>query len=427
LDTNVLLFNPEAIYAFEDHEVVIPLAVIEEIDRQKKRQDEIGRNARVFSRLLDSLRGGGRLSEGVALKGGGKLRVEINHQAMQITSVDSDSRTFDNRILAVAYYFSRHCSDPVILVSKDLNLRIKADVLGIAAEDFQQDRVCDPEYYSGVGEIRLSKDELNAFFRQGKLMAPPDLRIYPNQFIILKNQTVPSQSALSRYFQHYFWPLAFGETVHWGVRPLNKEQKFAVELLADDQIKVVALTGGAGTGKTLLALAVGLEKVIEQRLYTRLLVTRPVIPLGNDLGYLPGNKKEKLKPWMQPIFDNLEFLSSNAPKPSEVIHDLEFRGLVEMEALTYIRGRSIPKQFIICDEAQNLSPHMVKTLITRVGQGAKIVFTGDPQQIDHPYLDDSSSGLVHLVERLKGVETFGHVRLVKGERSAVAELAARLL
>jgi PhoH-like ATPase len=353
--------------------------------------------------------------------------VEINHQEMKEPAVSPDTRTFDNRILAVAYYFSRHHSDPVILVSKDLNLRIKADVLGISAEDFHQDRVGDPNYYTGVGEVRLSADELNTFFRQGKLMAPPDLRAYPNQFFILKNQSIPSQSALSRFFQQYFWPLSFGETVHWGVRPLNKEQKFAVELLANDQIKVVALTGGAGTGKTLLALAVGLEKVVEQRLYTRLLVTRPVIPLGNDLGYLPGNKKEKLKPWMQPIFDNLEFLSSNAPKPSEVIHDLEFRGLVEMEALTYIRGRNIPKQFILCDEAQNLSPHMVKTLITRVGQGAKIVFTGDPEQIDHPYLDDSSNGLVYLVEKLKGVETFGHVRLVKGERSAVAELAARLL
>lgn len=427
LDTNVLLFNPEAIYAFDDHEVIIPLAVIEEMDRQKKRQDEIGRNARVFSRLLDSLRGEGRLSEGVTLPGGGKLRVEINHQEVQETAVGTDPRTFDNRILAVAYYFSRNNSNPVIFVSKDLNLRIKADVLGISAEDFQQDRVIDPNYYSGVGEVKLSADELNHFFRQGKLMAPPDLRAYPNQFFILKNQTVPSQSALSRFFQHYFWPLSFEETVHWGVRPLNKEQKFAVELLANDQIKVVALTGGAGTGKTLLALAVGLEKVVEQRLYTRLLVTRPVIPLGNDLGYLPGNKKEKLRPWMQPIFDNLEFLSSNAPKPSEVIHDLEFRGLVEMEALTYIRGRSIPKQFIICDEAQNLSPHMIKTLIIRVGQGAKIIFNGDPEQIDHPYLDHSSNGLVYLVEKLKGVEIFGHIRLVKGERSSVAELAARLL
>jgi PhoH-like ATPase len=223
------------------------------------------------------------------------------------------------------------------------------------------------------------------------------------------------------------FPLIHGDSVSWGVRALNKEQKFALELLLNDDIKVVTLVGRAGTGKTLLALAVGLEKLLEQKVYTRLLITRPVTPMGDDLGYLPGTKEEKLRPWMQPIYDNLEFLFRDCQEPFDELNDLIQRGVVEMEALTYIRGRSIPKRFIICDEAQNLSPHMIKTLITRVGEGTKIVFTGDPEQIDHPYLDTSSNGLSYLVEKLKGEDIAGHVTLVKGERSKVAELGAKLL
>ncbi len=427
LDTNVLLFNPEALFAFEDNEVVIPLAVIEEIDNQKKRQDEIGRNARVFSRQLDALRTQGRLSEGVPLSQGGSVRVEINHQDLGAFSATLDLQKYDNRILAVAHYFSKTKEGPVILVTKDLNLRIKADVLGVPAEDFYKDKINFQELYSGVGECQLSADELNLFYRNGKLPVKEELKAKANQFYVLKNQNGSSQSALARHFQHYFWPLSHGESTNWGIRALNKEQKFALELLSNDHIKVVTLVGNAGTGKTLLAVAVGLEKVVEQNNYTRLLITRPVIPMGQDLGYLPGTKEEKLRPWMQPIFDNLEFLSANAPEPLEVINDLKYRGLIELEALTYIRGRSIPNQFIICDEAQNLSPHMIKTLITRVGKGTKIVFTGDLEQIDHPYLDVSSNGLAYLVERMKEEEITGHVTLVRGERSQVAELGSRLL
>jgi PhoH-like ATPase len=232
---------------------------------------------------------------------------------------------------------------------------------------------------------------------------------------------------LARYTAGGFVSLTHGDSVAWGARALNKEQKFALELLQNDDIQVVSLVGRAGTGKTLLALAVGLEKVLEERVYTRMLITRPVTPMGEDLGYLPGSKEEKLRPWMQPIVDNLEFLFRESPDPVDIMHNLQERGMIEMEALTYIRGRSIPRQWILCDEAQNLTPHMVKTLITRVGEGTKIVFTGDPEQIDHPYLDASSNGLSYLVEKLKGEEIAGHVTLVKGERSRVAELASRLL
>ncbi|MGO9687538.1 MAG: PhoH family protein, partial [Syntrophobacteraceae bacterium] len=249
----------------------------------------------------------------------------------------------------------------------------------------------------------------------------------PNQFFLLKCHENQSQSALARYSHGMLLPLCHADSVSWGIKALNKEQKFALELLRDDQIRVVTLVGRAGTGKTLLALAVGLEKVLEENAYSRLLVTRPVIPMGEDLGYLPGTKEEKLRPWMQPIYDNLEFLMRNCPEPYGVLDDLVRKGTLELEALTYIRGRSIPKQLILCDEAQNLSPHMIKTLITRVGEDTKIVFTGDPEQIDHPYLDASSNGLTYLVERLKGEEIAGHVTLVKGERSKVAELCGKLL
>ncbi|RMG56030.1 MAG: PhoH family protein, partial [Bacteroidetes bacterium] len=235
------------------------------------------------------------------------------------------------------------------------------------------------------------------------------------------------QSALSRYHQEALRPLHHEDAVSWGIRARNKEQKFALELLLDDEVQVVTLVGKAGTGKTLLALAVGLEKVIEEGIYSRFLVTRPVIPMGDDLGYLPGSKEEKLRPWMQPIYDNLEYLLHNCPEPYDLMEDLIDRGVLEMEPLTYIRGRSIPKQFILCDEAQNLTPNMIKALVTRVGEGTKIVFTGDPEQIDHPYLDASSNGLTYLVERLKNQEVAGHITMSKGERSRVAEMGARLL
>ncbi|MFZ2446248.1 MAG: PhoH family protein [Syntrophobacteraceae bacterium] len=427
LDTNVLLHNPGALFAFEDNNVIIPFAVIEEIDNQKKRQDEIGRNARVVSRELDALRATNRLSEGVGLPSGGTLTIELNnmHQISFPKGLDPDK--YDNRILAVAYNLNLGEQESVILVTKDLNLRIKADVLGIRAEDFYNDKVDYDQLYSGVGEEYVSASELDRFYQNGRLERAPAGPALPNQFFLIKCHENPSQSAIARYSKGAFVPLAHAESTSWGIRGLNKEQKFALELLLNDQIKIVTLIGRAGTGKTLLALAVGLEKVMEENAYARLLITRPVVPMGDDLGFLPGTKEEKLRPWMQPIYDNLEFLLRNTSEPYEVLQDLTRRGMLELEALTYIRGRSIPRQFIICDEAQNLSPHMIKTLITRVGEDTKIVLTGDPEQIDHPYLDASSNGLTYLIERIKHEEIAGHITLVKGERSKVAELGGRLL
>ncbi len=427
LDTNVLLHNPEALFAFQDNEVVIPLAVIEEIDNQKKRQDEIGRNARVVSQRLDEMRSLGRLADGVPLPHGGCLRIELNHQECGDFPQAMDSHKPDNRILMVALSLSRSAPGPVILVTKDLNLRVKADVLGIAAEDFYNDKVDFQLLYTGVATVNVSQSELEHFQHQGRLSLNGHLKALPNQFFLMSNGDSTWQAIPARYCADALWPLRHADSMNWGISALNQEQQFALELLRDDDIKVVTLVGRAGTGKTLLALAVGLEKVIEETLYSRLLITRPIMPMGNDLGYLPGTKEEKLRPWIQPIYDNLEFLFRDSSEPFELVEDLTNRGVLEVEALTYIRGRSIPRQFIICDEAQNLTPHMIKTLITRVGEGTKIVFTGDPEQIDHPYLDASSNGLTHLVEKLKGEEIAGHITLVKGVRSKVAELASQLL
>lgn len=427
LDTNVLLHNPQALFAFDDNRVVIPFAVIEEIDNQKRRQDEIGRNARIVSQILDGLRAKGRLSEGVALPRGGVVRIELNHQETIQLPSGLEIHKHDNRIMAVAYNISRETSDPVVLVTKDLNLRIKSDVLGVAAEDFYNDKVDYHSLYSGINELLVTKEEMDTFFRDGRIDLPAHEPYSPNEFLVLKNASNPSQSALGRYIRDSVLALAHAESVNWGIKALNKEQRFALEILLNDDIKVATLVGRAGTGKTLLALSVGLEKVLEQKVYSRLLITRPVTPMGEDLGFLPGTKEEKLRPWMQPIYDNLELLFGGCSQSLYLLDDFMKRGILEMEALTYIRGRSIPKQFIICDEAQNLSPHMIKTLVTRVGDGAKIVFTGDPEQIDHPYLDASSNGLTYLVEKLKQEEISGHVTLTKGERSKVAEIGARLL
>jgi PhoH-like ATPase len=426
LDTNVLLHNPDAIFAFQENDVIIPFAVLEEIDDQKRRQDEIGRNARLVSRRLDQLRVHGHLSEGLDLPAGGTLRVEINHLDTAALPPGLLPDKTDNRILAVAYHLNSEGGN-VHLVTKDINLRVKADILGLPAEDFYNDKIDYPKLYDGVASLTLFTEQMAAFYRDGSLNMNGYGTGMPHQFFVIKNAEKPSQSALSRCEGGVLHPLIHGDSSYSGIKARNKEQRFALELLMNDEIKIVSLVGCAGTGKTLLALAVGMEKVLEEKIFSRLLVTRPVVPMGNDLGYLPGSKEEKLRPWMQPIFDNLEYLFSNNKEPQQIIDHLVERGQMEIEALTYIRGRSIPKQFIICDEAQNLSPHMIKTLVTRVGEGSKIVFTGDPEQIDHPYLDASSNGLTYLVEKLKGEEIAGHVTLHKGERSAVAKLGAKIL
>lgn len=431
LDTSVLVHDPQALNVFEDNDIIIPIAVLEEIDGHKKRQDEVGRNARRISAILDKLRSRGHLDTGVSLgEGQGIIRVELNHQEIDRLPSTLDRVKVDNRIIAVALALKQSFSGPVVLVTKDINMRIKADALGIQAEDYETDKIEIEEVYNGWCSLKVEPAVIDRFYIEGSVTIPMT-NIHPNQFLVLEDGFGSSKSALARHVSNgRIIPLRYGNHDPFGLKARNKEQKFALDLLLDEEIRLVTLIGRAGTGKTLLALAAGLQKVVEESKYRRLSISRPVIPMGHDLGFLPGDLHEKLRPWMQPIYDNLEFLFSNREKNEKIdqlVGSMQAMNLLELEALTYIRGRSIPGQFLLIDEAQNLSPHEVRTVITRVGEGTKIVFTGDPYQIDHPYLDSNSNGLTFVVERFKNEKIAGHITLSKGERSDLAELGAKLL
>ncbi len=433
LDTNVLLHDPQAFLKFSDNTVIVPLTVIEEIDRFKKEQSETGRNARQISRMIDEFRLTAKLVEGVPLENGGLLKVAIYNTALlQKLPPELRAERGDNCILAVAKGLQDDMPDErVIFVTKDINLRIKADTIGMRAEDYQNDKVSLEDLYTGSTELLVDKEHVDLFYSQGYL--DTDVELFANQGVTLVNEANPSQTALGRYdaVRRQLVPLIkIPKEGVWGIIPRNREQHFALDLLLNDEIQLVSLVGKAGTGKTLLAIAAGLLKTADENAYHRLLVSRPVFPMGRDLGFLPGDVEEKLAPWMQPIFDNVELLLSSydeVGKRKRGYRELIDMGLMEIEPLTYIRGRSIPKQYMIVDEAQNLTPHEIKTIITRAGEGTKIVLTGDPQQIDNPYVDSASNGLSYSVERLKGQEIAGHSTLSRGERSPLAELAANLL
>ena len=432
LDTNVLLHDPEALFRFEDNDVVIPMTVIEEIDRFKKELSETGRNARHFSRLMDALRSRAKLVEWVDLENGGRLTVRLyTEDSLKGLPPELRNDRGDNRILAVALDQKKSCGCPVVFVTKDTNLRIKADAVGLPAEDYESDKVSIEDLYSGTEEVVLSREEVDRFYGQGYLDLEQEY--LPNQCLTLVDEASPSHTALGRYQKALRRVVPLLRTPKegiWGIHPRNREQQFAFDLLLNADIQLVTLVGKAGTGKTLLAIAAGLLKSADEGEYSRLLVSRPVFPLGRDLGFLPGDIEEKLSPWMQPIFDNVELLLGAVEergKRKRGYKELVDLGILEIEPLTYIRGRSIPKQYMIVDEAQNLTPHEIKTIITRAGEGTKIVLTGDPYQIDNPYVDSSSNGLTYVVEKFKGEEIAGHVTLTKGERSSLAELAANLL
>jgi PhoH-like ATPase len=430
LDTNVLLHDPQALFSFEDNEVVIPIYVIEELDSFKKDLSELGRNARQIARHLDALRQEGNLTIGVAVNGNGTVRVAIT--ARDLPAEYKTEHSVDNRILAVALECAEKGNQGLVtFVTKDVNLRIRASALGITTEDFDSERTDISELYSGIADIELPPDKIDAFYQNGKL--PLDDPYYlPNQFVFMKDVTNPAHTALGKINLdlEVIEPLITSKEGMWGIRPRNREQSFAVDMLMNDNLKLVTLVGKAGTGKTLLAIAAGLHKATDENIYQRLLISRPIFPLGRDIGYLPGSVEEKLSPWMQPIFDNVEFvmgLSRTERKRGRSYQELMDLGVLEIEPLTYIRGRSIPNQFLIVDEAQNLTPHEVKTIISRAGDNTKIVLTGDPYQIDNPYVDSTNNGLVHAVNRFKTERIAGHITLVKGERSELAELAANLL
>lgn len=437
LDTNVLLHDPHAIFAFDEHEVVIPAVVLEEIDTKKRNADELGRNARGVSRLLDGLRETGRLHDGVPLEGGGRIKVELNHRSFIKVQEMFGEVTNDNRILAVALNYHLEQIElpdprPVVLVSKDVLVRIKADVLGLTAQDYLSDRTVGPsDLYGGYSTIKVHPSIIDEFYTYRSLpvkLLGLHYSLYPHEFVILKDEMGSGKSALLKLNEDAsrLEPLFLSNEPVWGINARNAQQRMALELLLNDDIPLVTITGKAGTGKTLLALAAGLLKVEDEHKYKKLLIARPVVPMGKDIGFLPGEKEEKLRPWMQPIYDNLEFLF-DTKKSGDIEKILMGLGSIQVEALTYIRGRSIPGQFIIVDEAQNLTRHEVKTIVSRVGEGSKIVLMGDPEQIDHPYLDFSSNGLTGLVERFRDQGISGHITLEKGERSKLAQVAADLL
>jgi len=433
LDTNVLLFDSQSPLKFPNSTVVIPLAVIEEIDRFKKGLNELGRNARQFSRMIDELRSKGSLSHGVKLDNGSILRVDLFDKTHQIPA-ELSGEAADNQIMGVAYQnLKKHGPDNMRFITKDTNLRIKADALGIPSDDYEASTVSIEELYSGISVFEVTADSITKFYSNKRLeIDSPDL--HPNELVILRDATNPSHSAIGRFDvrQGAIIPLIKSTEGVWGLHPKNVEQSFALDLLLNEDIQLVTLVGKAGTGKTLLAIAAGLQKTLDENRYQRLLVSRPIFPMGKDVGYLPGDIEQKLNPWMQPIFDNIEFLMGGTENrrrggAARGIQELINQDMLNIEPLTYIRGRSIPNQYLIVDEAQNLTPHEIKTILTRAGDNTKIVLTGDCYQIDNPYVDSSSNGLAYVVERMKGEEISGHTTLVKGERSPLAELASNLL
>jgi PhoH-like ATPase len=440
LDTNVLLHDPAAMLRFQDNDVVLPITILEELDRFKKQPEMTGRNARQVSRTLDDLRQQGHLTDGIPINGGGgTLRVVLcSAETRQLLNATLDGSIADNLILAVGLELRQHSEGPVVLVSKDINLRIKADAMGLQAEDYKNDKVDFEGLYTGIDEILVGADIIDQLFKQGAVeldqVAEEHRHLFPNQALTLVNAAKPSHTALAMVSGGKIVPLP--KLPRQGVSrigPRNREQSFALDLLLRDSISLVTLVGKAGTGKTLLAIAAGLQKVGDERLYSRLLISRPVIPMGKDIGYLPGTINEKLTPWMQPLYDNFDLIFGTQDATDKPAYwrrgheELIEQGLLQIEPLTYIRGRTIPKQFLVVDEAQNLTPHEVKTILTRAGEGTKVVLTGDPEQIDNPYVDAASNGLTYVVERFKEEPLAGHITLHHGERSSLAERAAELL
>jgi PhoH-like ATPase len=438
LDTNVLLHDPNAMLCFDDNEVVLPITTIEELDRFKKQVDSIGRNARQVSRTLDALSQDQSLVEGIPLKKGGILRVTLcDDNILKTLPPELGSKSGDNAILAVAIAEKKQRECPVILVSKDTNLRIKASVLGLATEDYETDKVNLDELYTGTAELTVSNEQLGAFYQtQAIAIESSESSLFPNQLVTLIDADNPNHTALGIYQKNTHQIIAIQKSamgVISNIHPRNREQKFAFELLLRDDIQLVTLVGKAGTGKTLLASAAGVLKVTAEKRYNQLLISRPVIPMGKDLGYLPGEIKDKMSPWMQPLYDNLDLIfhtqdATNKPKHwRHGYEELMELDLLKIEPLTYIRGRTIPNQWLIVDEAQNLTPHEIKTILTRAGENTKIVLTGDVEQIDNPYVDASSNGLTYVIEKFKSEAIAGHITLLKGERSPLAERASILL
>lgn len=431
LDTSVYLTNADAIYAFKNHDIYVPLKVFEEIDKHKKRQDLVGAQARKIIRIWDELRSKGSLKEGVEIRRGlGTVRsVSASDIDRDDLPQDLDIKIPDHLIIATARTVARESERKVILVSRDINMRVIADAIGLPCEDFQNQQIVDDSdnIYTGFTEILVDDDIVDQFYEKEDVYLN-DINLKTNEYVMLISNTNEKKTALGKHTNEHtpLRRLYNDKKGVWGIKPRNKEQSFLIDALMDPSIEIVTAIGKAGSGKTLCAIAAGLEQTLDDRssTYTRIIVSRPVQPLGKDIGFLPGTMEEKMSPWLMPIQDNLQTLMGN----DKVTLDMYIQqGTIEIEAITYIRGRSIGKAFIIIDEAQNLTTHELKTIITRVGEGTKIVLTGDVEQIDNVYIDATTNGLTHAVEKFKDFELAAHVTLLKGERSRVATFAAENL
>jgi len=429
LDTNVYLTDSSAIFAFGNNDIIVPLKVLEEIEKHKKRQDGVGANARATIRMLDRFRSRGNLHKGVRLaKGKGILSVKGYDSSL--LPAELDPKDADNQIIgtAVTEKAGAHPRRRVIIVSRDINMRVKCDALGVLCEDYRVEKVVEDtsKLFTGLTKHLVDDQVVDAFYSgEDVFLERDEVVLFPNQFVMLVSSANEKKTALARFvdYQSRLGQIVEHKSGTWGVSPRNKEQSFALNLLLSPDIPIVSLIGRAGSGKTLLAMAAGLQQVLDDGIYKKLVVSRPVQPMGKDIGFLPGSLEEKMRPWLMPIQDNLEYLMSDKTAFNMYLE----QGVIEIEALTYIRGRSIANAYIIIDEAQNLTTHELKTIITRVGEGTKIVLTGDVEQIDSQYLDSTTNGLSYAIEKFKPHELSGHITLLKGERSKVATLAAKIL
>ena len=428
LDTNVYLTDSKAIHAFGNNDIIVPLKVLEEIEKHKKRQDGVGANARATIRKLDKLRHRGNLHRGVRLAQGQGI-LSVRGYDSNLLPTELDPKDPDNQIICTAITEKKRVGrKKVIIVSRDINMRVKCDALGMPCEDYRIERVVEDtsKLFTGLAKHLVDDQVVDAFYSHDDVfLEKEEVRLLPNQFVMLVSNANEKKTALARFegYQVKLAPVIEYKNDIWGVQPRNKEQLFAMNLLLNPKIPIVSLIGRAGSGKTLLAMAAGLQQVLERDSYKKLVVSRPVQPMGKDIGFLPGTMEEKMRPWLMPVQDNLEYLMADKTAFNMYLE----QGVIEIEALTYIRGRSIANAFIIIDEAQNLTIHELKTIITRVGEGTKIVLTGDVEQIDSQYLDSTTNGLSYAIERLKPYDLTGHMTLVKGERSKVATLAAKVL
>lgn len=455
LDTSVLVHDPLCIYNFQDNHVIIPIVCIEELDNLKKKEGIVGYHARCAARELYKVKKMGNLYEGVKLPNGGILKIELNHMDTSVLPDGMDLSKNDSKILAITKNLKNEYKNmPTILVTKDLYLAIKGDALGIITQDYENDKISTDEIYKGYREITLPSTDIDKIFKDEGLPLPTqlDFPVYPNEFLHIKSSINATHEVLARFNGKYIVPLKYANSTAWGLTPINREQKMAFELLMDPDVHFVSIIGNAGSGKTILSTAVALQKVIEEKVYRKIVFVRPVVPAGNDIGYLPGTEEEKLRPWMGSFYDAIENLvdykytkpskekggknkrnSDSYEEPSFNVDDFidQFRkqGVIETKTLTYMRGRTFSDSLVIVDEAQEITPHLAKLMLTRAGFGSKFVFIGDPSdnQIDNTLVDAKSNGLVYAVEKMKPFDITGHVTLKQVERSPLAKLAEKYM